>query len=415
LRDYVKNQSEVEKLMGSLKIEPRETASTLKKSSTLAPLWIPDIAQNKCSLCQEKFTLLKRKHHCRKCGRLICSNCSKGNTKLLSLQDKQNRICKSCFSQENDQPFVKSVVTDEVSLPTEEEEVIDFEDAEDPLNVDLYAPNSNVPEVDYRASRLTIISSHTENNNLNGNDSAKLKNDEEVKEKRESCLNIEPNLEIKSQIVQDIARDSIINVESLHKFPKSAQKKNAFVDVVDDCDNELNSEVSNKLKISSMIVSEESITENIVPENNAHDDNVGLLKDDSNESGEVARDTVVVRQPIKIRKHNSREHNSPKAVFVEDVEEKGLDGNSLNREDSENVLDDQDILPSVQVQNEEEEKQISRNISNFNDSSRLNEFVEPNSHVQIQAEDVTLSENERKSDLNESILPSEVQNRELAH
>ncbi|ESO02065.1 hypothetical protein HELRODRAFT_188563 [Helobdella robusta] len=39
------------------------------------PTWIPDKQIQSCSLCQTKFDLFNRKHHCRRCGTCICRKC----------------------------------------------------------------------------------------------------------------------------------------------------------------------------------------------------------------------------------------------------------------------------------------------------------------------------------------------------
>ena len=36
-----------------------------------APVWIPDSDAPACMLCQAKFTMWKRRHHCRACGKVI--------------------------------------------------------------------------------------------------------------------------------------------------------------------------------------------------------------------------------------------------------------------------------------------------------------------------------------------------------
>lgn len=41
-----------------------------------APAWQPDSAAAACFLCSTKFTFFNRRHHCRKCGRLVCADCS---------------------------------------------------------------------------------------------------------------------------------------------------------------------------------------------------------------------------------------------------------------------------------------------------------------------------------------------------
>lgn len=57
-------------------------ASTLH--NPIIPLWQPDETVSCCPLCQRKFTWFQRKHHCRKCGRVVCNICS-GNFSLLPI------------------------------------------------------------------------------------------------------------------------------------------------------------------------------------------------------------------------------------------------------------------------------------------------------------------------------------------
>lgn len=40
------------------------------------PRWQPDAEASKCPICSTIFSLWYRKHHCRKCGRVVCANCS---------------------------------------------------------------------------------------------------------------------------------------------------------------------------------------------------------------------------------------------------------------------------------------------------------------------------------------------------
>ncbi|QIW98463.1 hypothetical protein AMS68_003981 [Peltaster fructicola] len=41
------------------------------------PQWQPDEDVQKCPVCQQEFTLFFRKHHCRKCGKVVCGDCSR--------------------------------------------------------------------------------------------------------------------------------------------------------------------------------------------------------------------------------------------------------------------------------------------------------------------------------------------------
>lgn len=38
--------------------------------------WQPDSESDSCTLCGDLFTFFNRKHHCRKCGKLVCGACS---------------------------------------------------------------------------------------------------------------------------------------------------------------------------------------------------------------------------------------------------------------------------------------------------------------------------------------------------
>lgn len=40
------------------------------------PKWQPDSEASECPICKRQFSLLFRRHHCRKCGRVVCNDCS---------------------------------------------------------------------------------------------------------------------------------------------------------------------------------------------------------------------------------------------------------------------------------------------------------------------------------------------------
>lgn len=56
--------------------------------------WVRDFEINNCMICQTKFTFLVRRHHCRRCGRLVCRDCSSKGTVLniSRLMDNENVI-----------------------------------------------------------------------------------------------------------------------------------------------------------------------------------------------------------------------------------------------------------------------------------------------------------------------------------
>lgn len=62
----------------------------------IPPYWVPDNATNFCMQCNQKFSLIKRRHHCRACGQLLCSACCCLKAKLQYMGDVEARVCISC-------------------------------------------------------------------------------------------------------------------------------------------------------------------------------------------------------------------------------------------------------------------------------------------------------------------------------
>lgn len=63
-------------------------------------MWIKDSDQQTCMTCRCAFSLFRRRHHCRFCGRLFCANCS---SKTLSATRfiKSVRTCDDCHRSRN--------------------------------------------------------------------------------------------------------------------------------------------------------------------------------------------------------------------------------------------------------------------------------------------------------------------------
>jgi hypothetical protein len=59
------------------------------------PYWIPDESTNQCMQCDVKFSLIKRRHHCRACGLLLCASCC-GEKFFLHYLGTEGRVCISC-------------------------------------------------------------------------------------------------------------------------------------------------------------------------------------------------------------------------------------------------------------------------------------------------------------------------------
>jgi len=83
-----------EDLVGRVGEEERPSEAT----STLG-VWIPDDAVRQCNRCQSPFNLLRRKHHCRRCGHVFCDTCSQKAALLpasFGFGRKPQRVCETC-------------------------------------------------------------------------------------------------------------------------------------------------------------------------------------------------------------------------------------------------------------------------------------------------------------------------------
>ncbi|EFA79388.1 pleckstrin domain-containing protein [Heterostelium album PN500] len=66
--------------------------------STEVPVWVPDKEANKCMFCNDHFTVINRRHHCRNCGKVVCGSCSPGKKLLPHVKKhKPVRVCLFCF------------------------------------------------------------------------------------------------------------------------------------------------------------------------------------------------------------------------------------------------------------------------------------------------------------------------------
>lgn len=55
---------------------PRRRTSSDNSRRYVVPSWQPDSEVNECPICNRPFTWMFRRHHCRKCGRVVCNDCS---------------------------------------------------------------------------------------------------------------------------------------------------------------------------------------------------------------------------------------------------------------------------------------------------------------------------------------------------
>ncbi|XP_049452932.1 zinc finger FYVE domain-containing protein 26 isoform X1 [Epinephelus fuscoguttatus] len=61
--------------------------------------WVPDTKQHMCMVCQrERFTMFNRRHHCRRCGRLVCHACSEHKMPVEGCPGEEVRVCDQCYA-----------------------------------------------------------------------------------------------------------------------------------------------------------------------------------------------------------------------------------------------------------------------------------------------------------------------------
>ncbi|XP_039279506.1 lateral signaling target protein 2 homolog isoform X2 [Nilaparvata lugens] len=62
------------------------------------PPWVPDILAPTCMSCTASFTVVRRRHHCRNCGKVFCARCSSNSVPLPRFGHlKPVRVCNRCF------------------------------------------------------------------------------------------------------------------------------------------------------------------------------------------------------------------------------------------------------------------------------------------------------------------------------
>ncbi|KAK4885167.1 hypothetical protein RN001_001438 [Aquatica leii] len=62
--------------------------------------WVENFEVTECMCCiQTTFSMFNRRHHCRRCGRVICGACSLKRMQVLTYEDIPVRVCLDCFEQ----------------------------------------------------------------------------------------------------------------------------------------------------------------------------------------------------------------------------------------------------------------------------------------------------------------------------
>ena len=64
---------------------------TNNENINLFSRWMKDDEVHICSLCNNKFTQIRRKHHCRQCGHVFCNKCSEQKVSQNSYASARHR------------------------------------------------------------------------------------------------------------------------------------------------------------------------------------------------------------------------------------------------------------------------------------------------------------------------------------
>ncbi|KAI0596601.1 FYVE zinc finger-domain-containing protein [Biscogniauxia sp. FL1348] len=62
--------------LSSMALPPSPQAQRRGPPDFVVPRWQPDAEVTYCPICRTQFSIFVRKHHCRKCGRVVCNSCS---------------------------------------------------------------------------------------------------------------------------------------------------------------------------------------------------------------------------------------------------------------------------------------------------------------------------------------------------
>jgi len=99
---YAATATEKQEWMAHIKkcIDDLIRKSGKKAADSYAAVWVPDNEATKCMHCKKaEFSLIHRRHHCRKCGMVVCNECSNKRFLLPEQSSKPLRVCLSCYDE----------------------------------------------------------------------------------------------------------------------------------------------------------------------------------------------------------------------------------------------------------------------------------------------------------------------------
>jgi len=98
------NEEDIDRKFNDILNNINEEEPSFRKSVSTKPqrpVWQQDKASNTCSKCNLDFTVWRRRHHCRNCGKIYCSKCCNQRAPLKQLgYVKPQLICAECVFQD---------------------------------------------------------------------------------------------------------------------------------------------------------------------------------------------------------------------------------------------------------------------------------------------------------------------------
>ncbi|CAB3400323.1 unnamed protein product [Caenorhabditis bovis] len=75
-----------------------EVQESLPLPAFIGVRWVPDEDCEQCTACSTPFTFMRRRHHCRNCGRIFCHKCSCNSICIPEHgYDRKVRVCNLCY------------------------------------------------------------------------------------------------------------------------------------------------------------------------------------------------------------------------------------------------------------------------------------------------------------------------------
>ncbi|UJR25727.1 hypothetical protein I4U23_007079 [Adineta vaga] len=115
--DYISTSFSNKPSISEQTMKPSQTTDyTMPLAVPTRKLWISDDEVAVCMCCNEtRFSMFNRRHHCRRCGRVVCKPCSQHTTMI---NERSERTCKDCYQYIQNNPAIPINSRAETNNPT---------------------------------------------------------------------------------------------------------------------------------------------------------------------------------------------------------------------------------------------------------------------------------------------------------